>query len=195
MPDLMGLESLAPEEIEALKAALAARENPPPDPIQVMASVVEMLLDKVQYLCDQVDKIQEDFYGKMIGGIQDLYSANMRTMGLKGFGDKYGSLLSPFADQFKTTFGDDLMEKAYDYLEALKGEEGYTDEIGDGKMKELAEQIKGRLAPAAVSVSVEKAGPGTADEGPADGITPDIEDEISRMKKREEARAKARKGA
>jgi hypothetical protein len=195
MPDLVGIDSLGPEEIEALKAAIAARENPPPDPVQVLASVCEMLLDKVQAVCDQLDKLQEDFYGKMIGGIQDLYSANMRTMGMKGFGEKYGSLLSPFADQFKTVFGDDLMEKAYDYLEALKGEEGYSDEIGDGKMKELAEQIKGRLAPAAVSVSVEKAGPGPADEGPADGITSDMEDEIARMKAREEARAKARKGA
>lgn len=186
--DMMSLDTLSPEEFDALEKAISARKQGADDPISTLASVVQSLMERL-------GRIEEDFYQKVLGGIDGLYKENMRAEGMKGFGEKYGGMFSPHAEDFKRTYGSDLMEKAFDYLESLKGEEGYSDEVGDGKLKELVDQIKGRLTkPEAVAVEVTKAGVKPEAAAPAEEGEPDdsqsVYDEIARMKKREAARGK-----
>ena len=190
--DAMSLDTLSPEEIDALEKAIAGRKQGADDPISTLASIVQSLMERL-------GRIEEDFYTKVLGGIDGLYKENMRAEDMKGFGEKYGGMFSPYADDFKRTYSGDLMEKAFDYLESLKGEEGYTDEVGDGKLKELVDQIKGRLTkPEAVAVEVKAEGEpvklpeaaAPAEEGESDD-SESVYDEIARMKKRDGARKRA----
>ncbi len=208
--DGMTIDSLSPEELTALEEAIAKRKETP-DPMTAIASVCEMLLENYEKLAEKVTRIETDFYEKVLGGIDGLYKENLRADGLKAFGEKHGSMFSPFADDFKRVFPDkDLISMVFDYLEELKGEPGFNDEIGGTKLKELAEQIKNRLgpkeAPAAVEVTAAEVKPEekppekseekpAAEEGPSDGITPDIENEIAAMKRKDEARERSREKA
>lgn len=189
--DTMSLDTLSPEEIDALEKAIAGRKQGADDPISALTTVV-------QSITERLGRIEEDFYQKVLGGIDGLYKENMRAEGMKGFGEKYGGMFSPHAEDFKRVYGSDLMEKAFDYLESLKGEEGYSDEVGDGKLKELVGQIKSRIGkPDAVAVEVSKSEPVETPEAAAPAVEgePDdsasVYDEIARMKKREGSRKRA----
>lgn len=195
--DGMTLDSLSPEEMTALEEAIAKRKAAQSEnPVAAIASVCEYLLETVEKLSEQVSKLSGDFYEKILGGIDGLYKENLRADGLKSFGEKHGPMFAPFADDFKRVFDKDLIPLVFDYLEELKGEDGFNDEVGGSKLKDLAEQIKGRLGPkesppAAVEVTAAEVKPEekpAEEEGPGDGITPDIENEIARMKKREDTR-------
>jgi len=201
--DGMTIDSLSPEELSALEEAITKRkETQSADPITAIASVVEMLLDNYEKLAEKVGRIETDFYEKVLGGIDGLYKENLRADGLKAFGEKHGSMFSPFADDFKRVFDKDLIPMVFDYLEEIKGEPGFNDEIGGTKLKELADQIKGRLGPketpAAVEVTAAEVKPEekpAAEEGPGDGFTPDIENEIAAMKRKDEAHERSREKA
>ncbi len=190
----MDINGLTPEERAALKEALNQEE--PPDPISTLASVLEMVLDKFEEVTGKLDRLENDFYKTLLGGIDGMYKENMRAEGMKGFHEKHGGMFSPYADDFKRIFGDDLMEKAYDYLESLKGEEGYSDEVGQGKLSELVEQIKSRIGPkeppAVAEVTKIEAGPTEPAPESSDGIDSSLEDEIARMKKRDEEKESSR---
>jgi len=205
--DGMTIDSLSPEELTALEEAIAKRkETQSADPMTAIASVVEMLLENYEKLAEKVTRIETDFYEKVLGGIDGLYKENLRADGMKAFGEKHGSMFSPFADDFKRVFDKDLIPMVFDFLEEIKGEPGFTDEIGGTRLKELADQIKGRLspkeAPAAVEVTAAEVKPEekpaekpVAEEGPGDGFTPDIENEIAAMKRKDEARDRSREKA
>ena len=192
--DMMSLDTLSPEELGALEKAISARKQGG----QSQGGVSE-IVPVVESILARLGRLEEDFYQKVLGGIDGLYKENMRAEGMKGFGEKYGGMFSPHADDFKRVYGSDLMEKAFDYLESLKGEEGYSDEVGDGKLQELLAQIKGRIGkPDAVAVEVKAEGePVKAPEAaaPAEEGEPDdsasVYDEIARMKKRDGARKRA----
>jgi hypothetical protein len=194
----MTLDSLSPEELAALEEAISKRKESmsKPDPIAELKGVVQMLVEKV-------GRIETDFYEKVLGGIDGLYKENLRADGLKAFGEKHGSMFSPFADDFKRVFDKDLIPMVFDYLEELKGEPGFNDEVGGTKLKELADQIKGRIGPkeeppAAVEVTkveAEKPPEPPPDEGPSDGIDASMENEIAAMKRKEQARDSAHEKA
>lgn len=204
--DGMTIDSLSPEELAALEEAIAKRKETQTDPVSVLASVCEMLLESNEKLSEKVTRIETELYEKLLGGIDGLYKENLRADGLKAFGEKHGSMFSPFADDFKRVFDKDLIPLVFDYLEEIKGEPGFNDEIGGTKLKELADQIKGRLGPketpAAVEVTAAEVKPEekpeekpAAEEGPSDGFTPDIENEIAAMKRKDDARERTREKA
>lgn len=189
----MDVMSLTPEERAALKAALDEAEKP--DPMDELAELVE-------YLCNEVKAlhlVMED----LIGGIKEAYEGNVRTERMGEFKGKYGSMLDPLAEPFQKTFGADLHDKAFDYMDQLRGEEGYTDEVGDSKLKEVIQQIKEKLglnepAPVAAVVTEEvkpaeepAAEKGEAEEEPEKDAQ-DAWNEIEAMKKRDDARSAQR---
>ena len=197
--DMTSLDRLSPEEISALERAISARKQAADDPVSILAMVLEAALADIKAMREDLEKVKSDFYEKVLGGIDDLYKEGLRADGMKSFGEKYGSMFSPFADDFKRVFDGDLIEKAFDYLESLRGEEGYTDESGDAKLKELVGQLKGKFAKpdAAVAVEVSKAEPEAKPAVPASSKEPEPEDdpefeamekEVARMKARDRAR-------
>lgn len=191
--DVMGL---TPEERATLRAALDEAEKP--DPQDEISELVEYLCDEVKALQEEVAKLKGLVLDDLVGGIKEAYESNVRSERMNDFKGKYGSMLDPLAEPFEKTFGANLHDKAFDYMDKLRGEEGYTDEVGDSKLKEVIEQIKEKLglnAPAPVAavetVEVKPAEEGEAEEEPEDDAQKAF-DEIEAMKKRDDARAAAR---
>jgi len=191
--DMSALASLTPEERAALKAAL----DEPEDPIGKLSSVIKMLSDEVSAMKESHEALKCLVMDDLIGGIKEAYDGNERSGRMEAFKGKYGATLDPLAEGFKKTFDSDLHEKAFDYADSLRGEEGFSDEVLDGKIKEVVAQIKERLGikdePAVVAeVKEEKpADTGKAEEEPDEMKS--MYDEIDRMKRRDASRSEARK--
>jgi hypothetical protein len=201
----MDVMSLTPEERAALRAALDQAEEK--DPVEQLAEVVEYLCKELDAVKKAHDALKGLVMEDLIGGIKEAYEGNVRSERMNDFKGKYGSMLDPLAEPFKKTFNADLHDKAFDYMDQLRGEEGYTDEVGDSKLKEVIQQIKEKLglnesAPVAAVVTeeVKPAEEGKAEEEPEDDAQK-AWDEIAQMKSRDDAReaardkSRARKGA
>jgi len=194
--DMSALSSLTPEERVALKAALDQAEAP--DPVEELAELVEYLCDELEAVKKAHDALKALVMEDLIGGIKEAYEGNVRIERMNEFKGKYGSMLDPLAEKFKTTFGADLHDKAFDYMDSLRGEEGYTDEVGDSKLKEVIQQIKEKLGlnePVAAVVTEEvkpvetpAAKEASAEEEPEEDARK-AWDEIEAMKRREDARS------
>ena len=197
----MDVKGLTPEERAALKAALDEAEQP--DPMDQMAETMNGLCEKVEELGEELMKLKALVLDDLVGGIKEAFDSNVRTERMGDFKGKYGAELDPLAEPFKKTFGADLHEKAFDYMDSLRGEEGYTDEVGDTRLKEVIAQIKEKLGlnepePAVAEVTATEvpapepaAEVGEAEEEP-EADAQQAWDEIAQMKKRDDARAAQR---
>ena len=140
------LSSLTPEEIADLKAALDA--PPPEDPVKTLASVVEMLISRMQPIEERLAKLESFIEKDLVGGIQELSEAQAAASRIAGIKGKYGDLFSPFGSYLSDRLGDP--EKIYDLLDKhlaeLKGADGYSDEMGESSIKSIAEEIGKRMA-------------------------------------------------
>jgi hypothetical protein len=195
--EMSAIASLTPEERAALKAALDQAEQP--DPMDKMAEIVEYLCDELKSTKEELANLKALVMDDLIGGIKEAFEGNVRTERMGEFKGKYGSMLDPLAEPFKRTFGADLHEKAFDFLDGMRGEEGYNDEMGDTKLKEVIQQIKEKLGIAdepvvaevtTAEVPAEKSeeAEGEAEEEPVDDDTQKAWDEIAAMKDRDDSR-------
>jgi hypothetical protein len=195
----MGIESLTPEERAALKEALDKAEE---DPQSQLAELCEYLCDEIKAVRTELSAVKEAHEAlkglvmdDMIGGLKEAYESNVRSERMEGFKGKYGSMLDPLAEPFKRTFGADLHDKAFDYMDSLRGEEGWSDEMEEPKLKEVIQQIKEKLGIAdepVAEVAVEAApapeAEGEAEEEPIEDDAQKAFDEIEAMKKRDDAK-------
>ena len=193
--DMSVLSSLTPEERAALKAALDKAEEP--DPMDQMAELFQFHADEIKSLREELANLKALVTDEIVGGIREAYDGRVREERMGEFKGKYGSMLDPLAEPFKKTFGADLHDKAFDYMDSLRSEEGFTDEVGDSKLKEVIAQIKEKLgisdAPVAAVEEVKVEPEAKAEE--AEEPEEDAQkawNEIEAMKKRDEARAAAR---
>ena len=142
----MDLSSLTPEERAALKAELDA--PPPEDPVKMIASLMDMLIERMQDLDERICRIDTFIQKDLIGGIKELSDSQASAARLSGLKGKYGSLFEPHASYLKDRLGDP--EKIYDLLDQhlaeLRGVDGYTDETGDSSIKSIAEEIGRRVS-------------------------------------------------
>lgn len=194
--EMSAVQLLTPEERAALKAALDEAEQP--DPMDKLAEVVEYLCDENKAMHEELSSLKALVMDELIGGIKEAYEGNVRTEKMGEFKGKYGSMLDPLAEPFKRTFGADLHDKAFDYMDQLRGEEGFTDEMGEGKLKEVIQQIKEKLGIAdepivaevtTAEVPAKEEAKGEADEEPeVDEDTQKAWDEIAAMKDRDDSR-------
>ena len=205
----MDVMSLTPEERAALKAALDEADQP--DPLEQVVEIVEYLCDEIKAVKEAHEALKSMVMEDLIGGIKEAYEGNERAGRMEAFKGKYGSMLDPLAAPFEKTFGANLHDKAFDYMDSLRGEDGYTDEMGDSKMKEVIEQIKEKLGlnEPAPAVAVTEVGASPAEAPAAEGEADEEPDqdaqqawnEIEAMKRRDDSReaarekSRARKGA
>jgi hypothetical protein len=200
-----GIASLTPEERAALKEALDAAEK---DPMSEMAELCEYLCDEIKAVRTELAAVKEAHEAlkglvmeDLIGGLKEAYEGNVRGERMADFKGKYGSMLDPLAEPFKRTFGADLHDKAFDFMDGMRGDEGYSDEVGDSRLKEVIQQIKDKLgisdAPAVSEVTTVEAAPApeASAEAPAEEEEEAPEedaqkawDEIAAMKKKDDAR-------
>ena len=153
----MDLSVLSPEERQTLREQLGQEEQ---DPIAAIAAVMELFASKLEAIEERQAKLESVVVDEIIGGISNLYNDNMRVEGIKGLKGKYADLFGPHEGAFQELYGGDVYEKLFDMIEELKGGEGFTDELGDGKIKEIAAQLQEKLskvkgpAPEAAAVEV-----------------------------------------
>ncbi len=134
----MDLSSLSPEEKQALLEALQQEGQ---DPVQALCEVVAMLAEKLDSAMERLGKLEGLVVDEIIGGLDGLYQDNLRVEGIKGLKGKYGELFGPHEGTFKELYDADVYEKLFDMLEGMKGEEGFSEEAGDTKVKGLAAQM------------------------------------------------------
>jgi hypothetical protein len=165
----MGIEALSPEEkaqlFEALKAEMGGGEVCECDAkFEAVAGVLTQIAEKLDALDGRLSGIEKTVMEDMIGGIRSLYDENMRTAGIEELKGKYGELFNPHMAAFSEMYPDqDLWASLHDMLGKMKSGENYTDEMGDMKIKEIADQLRGKVekirGPAVAKVEVAKEAP------------------------------------
>lgn len=155
------LSTLSAEEKATLQQALGGDGQE--SPLDQVVTVLSVILEKVEALEERQSKLESVVCDEIIGGIDKLYQGNLRMDGIKGLRGKYSDLFGPMEGHFKELYSSDIYEKLYELLGEMKGQPDFTDEMGDAKIKEIAEQFKGKLgkvrgekAPEAAAVEVTK---------------------------------------
>lgn len=148
----MDLSKLSPEEKDKLLMDLVAKfeggEGPVAEPdsefsrYDKLCGVIELMCNEIEAMQEQVAAIRKLVVDDFLGGLEGMYKSNVRKQGISGLREKYGELFSPYDSVLKTTDpGEDLFEKLYDEQESMRGGEGFSDEMFDGKVKEYAVAI------------------------------------------------------
>jgi len=153
-----------------------------------VAAILEQMRAAQEAAEERLAKLESTVMDEIIGGITKLYDENTRFENIGGLKTKYAELFGDAEGSFKDMYDADLWEKLQDLIDELKGDEAYTDEMGDSKIQEVAAQLKAKLAKlrgeeaepegAAVAVEVEKS---DEPEGEEDPMGP-IVDKIKQMK-------------
>ena len=168
--DMAQLNSLSPEERAALKEALS---NPPDDPMEIIASAIELLMAKVEAVEQKVDAVSKVVYDDFIGGIKELSDSRAKVERVSGIKSKYGSLFGgPGIPEYLSDHLGGNPDSIYDlideHLQKLKGGEGFTDEMGDSEIQKIAKEIGDRIAKITgkpVSVETTEVAAATPDAG------------------------------
>ena len=180
----MDLSQLSPEEIQELKSALA---EPPQDPVQVLASAMELLMGKVESLEAELSKVCKVVYDDFIGGIKDLASEKEHTDRIGGLKEKYGGLFGGYGDYLSDHLDgnpDGIYDLLDEHLSKLKEGEGYTDEAGDSEVQRIAKEIGDRVAKLSGKPAEVAASP--ADDGAGKATPPEPKEEPKEEPKKEE---------
>ena len=141
-----------------------------------VAAILEQMRAAQEAAEERLAKLESTVMDEIIGGITKLYDENTRFENIGGLKTKYSELFGDAEGAFKDLYDADLWEKLQDLIDELKGDEAYTDEMGDSKVQEIAAQLKAKLAKlrgeeaepegAAVAVEVEKSDEPEGDEDP-----------------------------
>ncbi len=155
--------------------------------IDPVVKVFEYVADRVQALCERVDKLEAIVYEEIIGGVTKLYKENLRGQTRGELESKYGELFGPMKEDLEAIDLGDIYEKLVDVLEELRGVEGYTEEMGDSRIREIHGQlkskfdkIKGVQPPKAIEVEVTTEEPPKVEESEPEKE----EDDITKMMKK-----------
>jgi hypothetical protein len=146
----MGLEALTPEEKAQLKAALDAEMGGGGDDcaakFEAVANVLDQIVASMDAMRMDIDAVKKTVFDDMIGGIKKLYGENQRSSGIEEIKAKYGPMFDPYMDSVKEMYPDmDLHGRLYDTLSEMRGGEGYTDEMGDARVKEIADALRAKV--------------------------------------------------
>jgi hypothetical protein len=181
----MDISSLTPEERAALKAALDEEQA---DPFKEICEVIQKLADGLDMCFANIASLRKLVEDDMIGSIRSLYDENVHADKMNEFKGKYGSMLDPLAESFKKTYDGDLHEQAFKFMDKMRREEGYTDEVGEGRLKEVLQTIKEKLGlnePVVAAEVTKVEEPAPEPEGEGEDEMSSLDDEIARMKNRE----------
>lgn len=189
------LSSLTEEEIAELKQAI---ENPPVDPVKTLASVMDLLIERLQSreqeydaLCSRVDKLESFIEKDLIGGVMELSSAQEKAKRISGLKGSYGTMFEPYDSYIKEKLGDtDFYEELSSLLDTVKDKEGYDEAAA---IKEVAEEIGKRVAeitgkPVTVEATAVESAPAEeakAEEPESDGLD-GVRAIIAKLKARED---------
>ena len=188
----MDISTLSPEEKAAILEAAKVISEQPEDPVQVIASALDLVMAKLEAIEEKVDGVCKTVYEEFIGGINDLASEKAKADRIGGYKEKYGGLFSgPGIPEYldaEGAGGDKLYELLDEHISKLKegAGEGFKEEdevanIAKGLGERVA-KITGR--PVAVEAeSAPVAEETQAEEPPKEEKPPEEEDPMANVKK------------
>lgn len=191
---MFNLSELSPEEKKILMEHLQKDEHPD---IQEDAKFLEPIVQALELIADRLDQLEEKqgllekiVMDDIIGNISSAYKDSERLLGIDDLKKSYGSMFDPYSSAYKVLIDDegaDIYEKLYDVLDELKEEEGYSDELKDSKIKELAEALKQKVS-SLKSISLPEEKPAEAAEVKieAAGEPDKIEEMLQKIKEKKE---------
>lgn len=122
----------------------------------------EYLADKFTSLEERLCSLEKIVHEEIIGGVTRLYNENLRAQTRGDLQSKYGELFDPMKDDLEALDLGDIYDKLVEVLDELRGMDGYSDEMGDAKIREIHgalkskfDKIKGVKPEAAIEVAVE----------------------------------------
>jgi hypothetical protein len=179
------ISTMSPEEKQALLAQL---QEEPCDPVEELANALDILVTKVEELEGVVGVLKKTVDDDLIGGIKGLYDENVRASGISDLKGKYGGLFEPYEKGLGELGVSDVYGELHDMLSRLKESPDYTDEMGDGKVREIAKMVGDKFS--AISgkpVEVEKVEAAPVEEPKAEEEDPQaaIKRAVERMKAKE----------
>jgi hypothetical protein len=178
------IATLTPDE---RAEALRQLQEEPCDPIEELANALDILVTKVEQLEGTLMVLKKTVDDDLIGGIRGLYDENVRASSITDLKGKYGSLFDPYAKGLEGVGIPDIYGALHDVLSKLKEGSDYNDEMGDSKIKEIANSIAGTLKPDAVEVETAEVKPAEEPKAEPEEEDPQaaIKRAVERMKKRE----------
>jgi len=150
----MDLSNLSPEEISVLKSALAEYEGAGDHAdIQEDAEFLKPITDALELIAKKLEEMEERqtsleavVMDQIIGGIKSIYDDGVKRSSINDLKGKYSSLFDGLDGAYKEmNDGADLYEKLYKVVSELRNGADYSEELEDGKVKEMAEKLKQKV--------------------------------------------------
>jgi hypothetical protein len=112
-----------------------------------ICQLLEMLIDKVEEIDERSTKLEHAVIDDLFGGIERMYKDNLKVKGVGEIKAKYGEMFAPHMDVLKQTDPDsDIFEMLHNQREDMRGSDGYSDEMFDGKVAGYAQAIAEKIA-------------------------------------------------
>lgn len=158
--DTQDISALSPPEKDELLTLLLSRyksgeagpiaEAAPDEsagPYHEICQLLEMLIDKVEEIDERSTKLEHAVIDDLFGGIERMYKDNLKVKGIGEIKAKYGELFAPHLDVLKQTDPDtDIFDLLHGQREEMRGMDGYSDELFDGKVQGYAKAIAEKIA-------------------------------------------------
>lgn len=148
----MDLSNLSPEEIAVLKSALAEYDGGHTD-IQEDAKLLDPVLDAIELIAKRQEQIEERIgalegivLDQIIDPIKRIHDDNYKNASIESLKGKYSALFDGLDGAYsEMNDGANLYEKLFETISELKKGPDYSEELEDGKVKEMAEKLKQKV--------------------------------------------------
>jgi hypothetical protein len=134
------LSGLGPEELQQLTIHAIQMADECSQATNKLQEVIGMLVDKIQELEEGQSKLSKVVMDEIIGGVNELYSNNMKSKSIDDLKGAYGSLFDPHMD----AIGE--MYPGLDLWEELHKERGDSDLESFGpRVQDISAQLQAKL--------------------------------------------------
>jgi hypothetical protein len=141
----MDISALTPEEKAAILEAAKTLQEAPQDPIQIIASALDLVMTKLEAVEEKVEGVCKTVYQDFIGGINDLASERQKAERVGGLKTNYGSMFSGpgYGEYLTDRIGDPdaLYDLLDEHIQQLKGEAGDGEFDEKGTVEGIAKKI------------------------------------------------------
>jgi hypothetical protein len=138
--DGFDVSGLSPEDLQQLTIHAIQGQAEAVEAIGKLQDVIQMLIDKVSTMDEELDKLTKVVMEEIIGGVNELYSNNMKSKSIDDLKGAYGSLFDPHMD----AIGE--MYPGLDLWGELHKERGDSDLESFGpRVQDISAQLQAKL--------------------------------------------------
>jgi hypothetical protein len=114
----------------------------------ILQAVIGQLAEvdgRLQEVCSKHDDLDKEIHEDFFGPIHQQYTAGLRTKGIDGLKQKYGSKFDEISGPLQGLGVEDIYGKLYDYLEELKKGSDWKDEMEGPTVEGIHSQAMERI--------------------------------------------------